>query len=163
VAERNHRTFTATCAALKLHGACLGLLGEIDPQVLLNFDIAAGARVYAAEIRIKQLIRPSWQIQPLAPISNYQPVVEDLAFLVPEDVTAAQVLEAIRRAGGSTLASAELFDVYRGSPIPADRKSLAYKLTYESVDAPLKDAQVVGVRKRIIRRVGEAVGGTLRE
>ncbi len=162
VPEQN-RAYTATCAWIKLKGGSLGIMGEVDPQVLLDFEIPAGVRAYAAQMHIRPLIRPSWQLQPMAPISNYPPVVEDLAFIVREEVTNAQLLDAIRKAGGTLLVRADLFDIYRGQPVPEGHKSMAYKLTYESVDEPLKESQVVGVRNRIIRRVGEAAGGTLRE
>src|SRR5437763_3732792 len=154
--------YTSTCAWIKLRGGSLGIMGEVDPQVLHNFDLPAEVRVYAAQMHINPLVKPGWQLQPVAPISNYPPVVEDLAFVVAEEVTAAQVLEAIRRGGGSLLTKVVLFDIYRGQQIPPGYKSLAYNLTYESVEEPLKDSQVVALRNRIIRRVEEAVGGTLR-
>jgi len=163
IAVPDNPTYTATCAWMKLQGTSLGILGEIDPQVLLDFEIPAGSRVYTAEMHIKPLIKPSWQLQPVAPISNYPPVVEDLAFVVAEEVTAAQVLDAIRKGGGSLLTKVELFDIYRGPQIPPGHKSLAYKLTYESIEKPLTEKQVVDIRNRIIRRVAESVGGKLRE
>ena len=162
-AVHNNPTFTPTCAQLKINGQVEGILGELDPRVLLEFDLPATARVYVAEMEIKPLIKPGWRIQPIRPISNYPPVVEDLAFVVSEEVTASQVLEAIRKSGGSLLSKVELFDVYRGQPIPPGHKSLAFKLTYESLEAPLKENQVVAVRNRIIRHVAESLGGTLRE
>src|SRR5579884_1192924 len=163
VAQRDRRVFTRVSADLKIHGEPVGILGELHPEVQLGFDIPGNARVYAAEIRIDPLIQPGWRIHRMEPISNYPPVVEDLAFVVAEEVTAAQVLEAIRKAGGSLLTSVELFDVYRGQPIPAGQKSLAYRLTYENPEAPLKESQVVAIRNRIIQRVRDAVGGVLRE
>ena len=162
-AVSDSQTYTPTCATMKLQGASLGIIGEIDPQVLLDFDIPTNSRVYTAEMHIRPLIKPGWQLQPVRPISNYPPVVEDLAFVVAEEVPAAQVQEAIRKAGGTLLAKVELFDIYRGPQIAEGHKSLAYKLTYESADEPLRDALVVATRNRIIRRVNEAVGGTLRE
>jgi phenylalanyl-tRNA synthetase beta chain len=163
VALRNNPTFGPTSAELKINGQVEGVLGELDPQVLLDFDLPATNRVYVAEIEVKPLIKPGWKLQPVKPFSNYPPVVEDLAFVVPEEVTAAQLLDAIRKGGGPLLSKVELFDIYRGQPIPPGHKSLAYKLTYESLDRPLTDSQVVDIRNRIIRRVGEAVGGRLRE
>ena len=159
----HNRAYTATCALIKLQGQSLGIMGEVDPQVLLNFEIPGGMRVYAAQMHIKPLIKPSWQLQPVAPISNYQPVVEDLAFIVSEEVTAAQVHDAIRKGGGSLLTKVELFDIYRGPQIPPDHKSLAYNLTYESTEKPLTEKQIVDIRNRIIRRVAESVGGKLRD
>ena len=155
--------YTAMCAWIKLQDGSLGIMGEVDPQVLLNFEIPAGVRVYAAQMHINPLIKPSWQLQPVPPISDYQPVVEDLAFVVPEEVTAAQLLEAIRKGGGSLLTKVELFDIYRGQQIPPGHKSLAYNLTYESIEKPLTENQVVDIRNRIIQRVAESVGGKLRE
>jgi phenylalanyl-tRNA synthetase beta chain len=162
IPERNP-AYTSTCAWIKLQGGSLGIMGEVDPQVLLNFEIPPGVSVYAAQMHINPLIKPGWQLQPVTPISNYQPVVEDLAFVVAEEVTAAQVLDAIRKGGGSLLTKVELFDIYRGPQIPPERKSLAYNLTYESIEKPLTEKQIVDIRNRIIRRVEEAVGGKLRE
>jgi len=159
----HNNAYTATCARIELQEQSLGIMGEVDPQVLLNFEIPGGIRVYAAQMHIKPLIKPSWQLQPVAPISNYPPVVEDLAFIVSEEVTAAQVLDAIRKGSGSLLTKVELFDIYRGQQIPPGHKSLAYNLTYENVEKPLTEKQVVDIRNRIIRRVAESVGGKLRE
>jgi phenylalanyl-tRNA synthetase beta chain len=162
VPEQNP-AYTSTCAWIKLQGGSLGIMGEVDPQVLHNFDLPAEVRVFAAQMHINSLVKPGWQLQPVTSISNYQPVVEDLAFIVAEEVPAAQVLDDIRRGGGSLLTKAELFDIYRGPQIPTGHKSLAYNLTYESTEKPLTEKQVVDIRNRIIRRVSESVGGKLRE
>jgi phenylalanyl-tRNA synthetase beta chain len=155
--------YTSTCAWIKLQGGSLGIMGEVDPQVLHNFDLPAEVRVYTAQMHINPLIKPGWQLQPMTPISNYQPVVEDLAFVVAEEVPAAQVLDAIRKGGGSLLTKVELFDIYRGPQIPPGHKSLAYNLTYESTEKPLIEKQIVDIRNRIIRRVAESTNAKLRE
>ena len=159
----NNPAYTSTSAWIKLQGGSLGIMGEVDPQVLHNFDLPVEASVYAAQIHVNLLIKPSWQLQPMTPISNYPPVVEDLAFIVAEEVPAAQILDAVRKGGGSLLTKVELFDIYRGPQIPAGQKSLAYNLTYESTEKPLTEKQIVDIRNRIIRRVAESVGGKLRE
>lgn len=163
VAQRNNPTFTPTCAELKVYGEVQGTLGELRPQIQADFDVPTAARIYVADIRIAPMIKPAWELRPMEKISNYPPVVEDLAFVVSEDVTAQQLQEAIRKAGGSLLTRLELFDIYRGQPIPAGHKSMAYKLTYESLESNLRDEQVVAIRNRIIRQVAESPGGTLRE
>jgi phenylalanyl-tRNA synthetase beta chain len=163
VAKGDLPTFGPVCAEIKISGGIHGVIGEIHPQVLLAYDLPATARVYVADIAINPLVKPSWRLQPMQPISNYPPVVEDLAFIVEEDVTAANLQAAIRRAGGTLLSKVELFDIYRGQPIPAGHKSMAYQLTYESLEGNLTDARVRDLRNRIIRRVQDTVGGTLRE
>src|SRR5439155_1168579 len=163
VSALDNPAYTATCAWIKLQGGSLGIMGEVDPQVLHNFDLPAEVRVYAAQMHINPLVKPGWQLQPVSTISNYPPVVEDLAFVVSEEVTAAKLLEAIRKGGGTLLTRVELFDTYRGQQIPPGYKSLAYNLTYEIIEKPLTENQVVDIRNRIIRRVAESVGGKLRE
>jgi phenylalanyl-tRNA synthetase beta chain len=120
-------------------------------------------RVNAAELRIDRLLRPHWRHDPMAPISAYPPVVEDLAFIVDESITVRMVENAIKAAGGALLTEVELFDLYRGEPLLAvGSKSLAFRLTYQSQETVLRDADVAKLRERIIRRVERDVSGKLR-
>ncbi len=153
--------FGPNCAELLIRGKGEGVLGMVHPLVREAFDLPA-APICLAEIRLEPLIKPGWSLEVMTPISAYPAVVEDLAFVVDEAVTAQQVADAIRQAGGSLLTDVQLFDLYRGQPIPAGQKSLAYKLTYQSQEKSLTDEAVAAVRKRIIRQVAESVGGTLR-
>ncbi|HEU5383522.1 MAG TPA: phenylalanine--tRNA ligase subunit beta, partial [Ktedonobacteraceae bacterium] len=163
VATNGHPAFAATCAEIRIHGAVQGLMGEVHPLVLQAFDIPTEARVYVADLAIAPLVKPSWRLQPMKPISSYQPVVEDLAFVVGEEVTSAEITTVMRKAGGALLSGVELFDIYRGQPIPSGHKSMAYQLTYESLEGNLSESRVQDLRNRIIRRVSDAVGASLRE
>jgi phenylalanyl-tRNA synthetase beta chain len=98
----------------------------------------------------------------MPPISTYPPVVEDLAFEVGEEVTARAVEDAIRAAGDERLVDVELFDVYRGEPLAVGRKSLAYRLTYQSTSRSLGEREVTALRKRIVAGVENSTGGRLR-
>lgn len=153
--------FGPRCAQVSLNGRSVGLLGEIHPQVRAAFDLPA-QRVCAAELRLEPLLKPHWQLQPMQPISAYPPMVEDLAFEVAEEVTAHQIQTAMRQAGGDRLVNIELFDIYRGAPLPDGAKSLAYRLTYQSLERGLQEKEVAFLRKRIIESVENATRGKLR-
>ena len=153
--------FGPRCAEVVIEGEVAGLIGEIHPQVRAAFDLPA-VRINAAELRIDRLLRPHWRHDPMAPISAYPPVVEDMAFIVDESITVRRVEDAIQAAGGALLTDVELFDLYRGEPLPVGSKSLAFRLTYQSQDAVLRDADVAKLRERIIRRVERDVSGKLR-
>jgi phenylalanyl-tRNA synthetase beta chain len=163
VASQEYPMFAGTAAEIKINGEWQGIIGEVHPQVLQSFDLPGSMRVYVAELAIQPLVKPSWRLQPMRPISNYPPVVEDMAFVVGEEVTNASLQESIRKGGGSLLSQIELFDIYRGQPIAAGQKSMAYKLTYESAENNVSEAKVAEARKRIIRQVANAVGGSLRD
>jgi phenylalanyl-tRNA synthetase beta chain len=160
-AQPNTDSFGPRCAELMVNGQNSGLVGEIHPRVRAAFDLPAG-RINIAELRLEALVRPTWQLTPMRPISSMPPVVEDLAFVVSEEIMLRQLEGAIRAAGGDLLVDLELFDLYRGEPLPAGHKSLAFRLTYQSLDANLRDADVVKLRERIVRRVERETGGKLR-
>ena len=96
-------------------GPTSGIAGELHPRVRNAFGLG-NERVVLAELNVAPLVRPSWQISQMAPISVYPPVVEDLAFVVPEEVTQRRLLDAIVDGGGRDkdpmLTAVELFDIY---------------------------------------------------
>jgi phenylalanyl-tRNA synthetase beta chain len=160
-AKPDTNTFGPRCAEVLINGDVLGLIGELHPQVRAAFGLPA-VRINVAEFRLQPLIKPHWRLQPMRPISTYPPVVEDLAFEVAEEVTARQIERAIRQAGGVLLAGLELFDIYRGEPLPAGHKSMAYQVTYQSIDHSLSEQEVAQVRRRIIETVVRETGAKLR-
>jgi len=97
------------------------------------------------------------------PLSRYPVVMQDMALIVAEDVAAAQVEEAIRRAGGELLASVTLFDVYTGDPIPEGHRNLAYRLVYQALDETLTEERVSRLHERIARHLEAELGAKLRE
>ncbi len=153
--------FGPRCAEVRVDGEAIGLLGEIHPRVRAAFDLP-DVRVNIAELRVAPLVRPQWRVDPMPPISAFPPVVEDLAFVVNEEVTLRQLVQVIRAAGGDLLVELALFDLYRGDKLPAGAKSLAFRLTYQSQTTNLRDADVAKLRERIVRRVEREVGGKLR-
>jgi phenylalanyl-tRNA synthetase beta chain len=153
--------FGPRCAELATAAGRLGIAGELHPVVAERCGLG-GRRVCVAELAIEPLVETSWRREAMAPISNYPPVVEDLAFVVREAVAAHDLAAVIRRAGGPLLAGLELFDLYRGEPLPPGAKSLAFQLTFQSQEATLGSAEVGAVRQRIEQAVAESLGGKLR-
>jgi phenylalanyl-tRNA synthetase beta chain len=161
VRRDEHGTFTPNNAEVRSKGEPLGFIGELHPRVREAFALPE-RQVYVAELRVGPLVRPSWQLHIMPTISNYPAVVEDLAFIVAEGVEARRVLDAIRGAGVSFLTAVELFDLYRGEPLPAGHKSLAFQVTYQSAQSTLSEEEVAAARARIVETVTREVGGVMR-
>ena len=163
--DGSEASFGPRCAMISLQGEHLGIVGELHPRVRNAFGLG-NERVVLAEIDIDPLVRPSWRVTQMAPISVYPPVVEDLAFVVAEEVTQRRLRDAIVDGGGrgkaAMLTAVELFDIYRGESLPIGYKSLAYRVTYQSLDHSLKEKEVNRLRQGIIRTVERATGGKLR-
>jgi len=94
------------------------------------------------------------------PVPRFPPVVQDLAVVVDEAVTAAQVQSLIEAM--TLVQRARLFDVYTGEPIPAGKKSLAFSVTYQSYEDTLTDQEVARAQRGIVERLKRQLGATLR-
>ena len=89
---------------------------------------------------------------------------EDLAVIVPDTVTAAQVLDVVRAAGGSLLAGAEVFDVYRDEQrIGTGNVSLALRLRFRAPDRTLTDEEVATRRRKIASALTAELQGRVRD
>ena len=100
--------------------------------------------------------------QTVAAISRFPSSDVDLAFVVDDDVAAAELSKTLRAAGGELLESLDLFDVYRGPGLPLGTRSLAYRLRFCALDRTLTDAEVGDLRLRGIEAVERAHGASLR-
>ena len=94
-------------------------------------------------------------------VTGFPAVVEDIAVVVPEEVSAARVEGAVRRGGGELLERTRLFDLYRGEQVGEGRKSLALRLEFRAPDRTLTDEEVAE-RRRAIEAELAALGGRLR-
>ncbi len=157
-----HQAFhPGRAALLKLDDQEIGVLGELHPVVRSKFDLPVQP-VLVGEFDLDALLArvpPSFAVRPP---SRYPGVVQDLALVVEEAVPAERVQELILQTGGTLLQRIVLFDVYRGEPIPAGKKSLAYALTFQSMDRTLSDADASKVRDKIVNRLRHELGAELR-
>ena len=146
-------------ATVLADGEDVGVVGEIDPGVLEAFGIPG--RVAWLEIDLSVLLVMEPAIPQWRPVSRYPSSDVDLAFVVPDEVPAADVEAALATAAPDLTADLDLFDVYRGPGIEDGHRSLAYRLRLQAPDRTLTDAEVGGVRERAIAAV-VALGATLR-
>lgn len=149
-------------AEIKANGKVLGVFGELHPQVKARYDFLAPA-VLAADLDMAALMAESSIRFKIEPVPVFPAVLEDLALIVDEEVSAIEVENAIRQGGGKLLAEVRLFDIFRGEQIGVGKKSLAYALSYQAPDHTLSPKEAGQIRQRIIRRVEQIVGAELRK
>jgi phenylalanyl-tRNA synthetase beta chain len=94
-------------------------------------------------------------------VITYPALRQDLAVIVDEDVPAGELVEAAR-AAVPELREARVFDVYRGEPVPAGRKSVALALSFQAPDRTLSDEEAAGMRERIVAALRERYDAELR-
>ncbi len=146
-------------AAISLHEREIGWLGVLHPALQESLDLSR--RVVMFELRLAALLeRP---VPVFREISRYPAIRRDLAIVVDEKVTAADVLGCVRGIGSELLRDVRLFDTYQGKGVDSGRKSLALGLTLQHYSRTLEDEEVDALVRRIVEAVERDLGGTLRE
>ena len=95
-------------------------------------------------------------------VITYPPVRQDLAFTVPDEVTAGELVGAAREAAGPELKEMRAFDVYRGEQVGPGKKSIAFSVTFQSPERTLTDEDAGELRSRIVDALQAAFGARLR-
>ncbi len=149
------------CAHVVVGESVLGSFGELHPQVQENYDLSTS--VISGELDLEKIINlASVHSFPIDPVGEFPPILEDIAVVVDEQVTAGQVEEVIRSAGGKLLHQVRLFDIFRSPQIGDGKKSMAYSLTYQAEDRTLNDNDLTPIRLRIIKRLEQELCAKLR-
>lgn len=139
----------------------IGWVGNIHPLSLQNFDIEVP--VVAFEISVASLLRLSQKDLPIVEPPTYPGISIDLAIVVDENVTAEQLVQRLKSAGGKLLSDIRLFDVYRDAlRVGAGKKSMAFSLTYRADDRTLTSEEVEKTHTKLVEKVLRSTGGEIR-
>ena len=150
----------AACSSIEVKGEPLGIIGEIDPEVLDNFDIKD--RVYIAEIDCEKLLGFVSLEKQFKEPPKYPSVVRDISIVVDKNISNGQVISSIKETAGRILKDAQLIDRYRGVQIPDGKTGLTYRLEYQDLKRTLLDLDVQEVHFRVVRALENNLGARLR-
>lgn len=141
-------------------GDTIGFLGEIHPEVADNYEI--GTKTYVAVLDIEILAKKASFDVKYKGVAKFPAVTRDISLVMKKSVLAGQVEEVIRQNGGKLLEDYHLFDIYEGSNVGEDEKSLAYSIRFRAKDRTLEDKDVTKVMDKILMKL-ESLGIELRK
>jgi phenylalanyl-tRNA synthetase beta chain len=137
----------------------VGWVGELHPLVAAQWDLPG--TVAGFELDLDALPDPESPIY--VDVTSFPEVREDLAVVVSERVSAAEVLNAVLTAGRPLLGGAQIFDVYHDAErLGAGNVSLALRLSYRAADRTLTDEEVAAQRESIVIALEDKLGGKIR-
>jgi phenylalanyl-tRNA synthetase beta chain len=116
----------------------------------------------AFELDVESLAARAPELVIYEDVITYPPVRQDLAFTVPDDVSAGDLVDAAKAAAGDALREMRAFDVYRGDQVGPGRKSIAFSVAFQSPERTLTDEDAAELRTRIVERLRDAFGAELR-
>ena len=137
----------------------LGLLGEVHPWAVEAFDIE-GDSVYVFEIDLGKLLEHLPVGSRYKPVSRYPGALRDLALVVDAETPSTAVQEVIT--SFPLVTSVDLFDVYSGGQIAEGKKSLAFRVLYQSPSRTLSEHEVSMVQAQLLEKLGRETGAELR-
>jgi len=152
-------------AQLIIEGQPIGWFGQLHPAQAEQADLPQAS--YLLTVQIDPLLTAAtrsnrWHV-PFKPFSTQPASERDLAVLVPRELAAADLLQAIYKAGRPLLEHAELIDRYEGDPVPEGLCSQAFRLRYRDPVRTLVDHEVEQVHSAIIAGVQKRFKAQLRE
>ncbi len=95
-------------------------------------------------------------------VITYPALKQDLAFAVSESIMAADLVAAARAAAGPELREMVAFDVYRGEQAGEGRKSIAFRVSFQSAERTLSDGDAAALRERIVSALAAQYDAELR-
>ncbi len=132
-----------------------GTFGELRPGLLEG-------EWSAFELDLAELFQASREPITYEDVITYPSLRQDLAFTVPEEVAAGDLVKLAREAAGPELRAMRAFDVYRGDQVGKGRKSLAFAVSFQSPEGTLSDEDAAALRKKIVDALAERFGAELR-
>ena len=162
--ERGEKPFLhpGKTALIRMGEREVGWMGELHPSIAE--ELALEKPVYLAELDYDALSRKFAKDIVYHNLPKFESVQRDLAVVVDETVTCAQLENAILHACKAAK-KAELFDVYRSAQVGAGKKSMAFRITFspeETAEKPLSPEAVDGFFHKIVGNLAHNFGAELR-
>ena len=145
-------------AALMLEDQQIGLVGALNPVLQRKLDI--NNRVYLFEIDLESLQKA--QVPGIRELSRFPEVSRDLAFVIDESVSAAQIQDLVRECAGEYLVNLRIFDVYQGDAVEKSKKSIALGLTLQHPSRTLGDEDINAIINNCVNELQKQFNAKLR-
>ena len=142
-------------AAISVNNDVVGIVGKLHPSVEKD-------DVYVLEINLDKLLSKRTGKMKFKEISKYPEISKDLAIVVDKNISADEIAKLIKKAAGALLTKIEIFDVYQGINIPKNKRSIAYSLSYGTMDRTLTDEEINTIMSKVIETLQNKIDAELR-
>lgn len=142
-------------AVISVNNDIVGIIGKIHPKVEKD-------DVFVLEIDLDRLLSKRVGKMKYKEISKFPNIKKDLSIVVDKKMSAQEIGMKIKKLAGSLLESSEVFDIYTGTGIEDDKKSISFALTFGKGDRTLTDDEINEVMNKIITGLEKDIKAELR-
>ncbi|MCE2028992.1 phenylalanine--tRNA ligase subunit beta [Sessilibacter corallicola] len=139
-------------------GKVIGILGSLHPQAQKALDFDRSVFVF----ELDQAALTEARVPEFESLSKHPEVRRDLAVVVDQSVTGADLERVVRSSAGEWLTELKIFDVYVGEGIDTQRKSVALGLTFQHPSSNLTDEQINASVDAVVKHLEVELNATLR-
>ena len=150
------------CAVVKTGEVVLGHVGALHPLVSAAFDLA-DRRVFCAELDFEEIMRHSTRFFTFQEPPRFPSINLDISAVVPNELPAGELVEAVRSIENEFLRSVSVFDVYVGPQVAAGHKAIGLRLELNGIQRTLTIEEAHAVRDLAAARLREQFEATIRE
>jgi len=151
------------CASVidKITGVEIGFIGEVKESISKSvFDITD--KLLLCEINFEYLLNNYQGYKNFKNISKYQISDRDISIVLDKDINSQDIIETVHAAATELLVEAYIYDVYYGSQVNSNQKSVSIKLRFQSYTHTLNDIEINGEIERIYNLLKENFKAYLR-
>ncbi|MBP5661318.1 MAG: phenylalanine--tRNA ligase subunit beta [Lachnospiraceae bacterium] len=140
-------------------GVEIGYLGQVLYEIRDELDMRVDS--YVAEIDLKALTKYYGKDRKFIPLPKYAVEKRDFCFVMDKALTCAQVENAIKESC-EYITDIELFDLYEGAQLGADKKSMAFSVVFTPQDEEFTQEKIDGFVENILKNLSDKYGAVLR-
>ncbi len=138
----------------------VGRVGKLAAVVARHFGIKQ--ECFMAEIELERLLGLTAAVKCHKGLPKYPGTDRDIAVVVDSDVRCSEIMAVMGKSGGDLVEEIFPFDLYKKENIGQNKKSMAFRLKFRSLERTLTDAEVDEIMKRILEALRQEAGAELR-
>ncbi|MBP1993524.1 phenylalanine--tRNA ligase subunit beta [Paenibacillus eucommiae] len=138
----------------------IGRIGQLHPALQQRRDLED---TYVLEVEMESIIAAAGSEIDYKLLPRYPAIGRDMAVVVGQAVAVGHMESTIREIAGSLLESLQVFDIFTGERLGADRKSVAFALLYRHPERTLLDEEVTELHGSVVRALEEKFAAELRK
>jgi phenylalanyl-tRNA synthetase beta chain len=137
----------------------IGIIGELHPRLQQKYDLPLAPVVFELDVELLAASIPPR----FSGLSRMQAVRRDIALMVDENTPVQAILGAVADQKLALVNEFALFDLYRGTGVPAGQKSLAFRIVMQDTEKTLTDLECDSSVATIVKVITDKFGATLRK
>ena len=147
-------------ATVLLTNLPIGVIGKLRKNLQEKYDV--NQDIFIFELNLDVIFENLLEERVYRPIPKFPVVRRDLALVVDESLPGERLVGVIKKWGGTYLREVEIFDIYWGKQIQANKKSIAVSLQFQSEKHTLTEQEINEIMQTILLKLKEELNAELR-